>query len=127
MRNARRAWVVGVLLAVGAVAATGCEPADGLGSSAVSVTTDQLATHALKADHVKVQWLSCNARSGTHQASVDCLGRTDDHKKIAVKGTVTEQLDGSCVRGHLTATVGSRQVFEVNGLGNCRKRTAARS
>lgn len=127
MRKARRAWAVGVLLAAATGAATACEPADGLGSSAVSVTTDQLATHALKADHVKVEWLSCSARTGTRRASVDCLGRTEDHRKITVKGTVTEQLDATCVRGRLTATVGSRRVFQVNGLGNCRKRTAARS
>jgi hypothetical protein len=127
MRNAKRTWAVGVMLAAATVAVTACEPADGLGSSAVSATTDQLATHALNADHVKVAWLSCSARTGTRQASVDCLGRTEDRRKIAVKGTVTEQLDDTCVRGRLTATVGSRQVFQVNGLGNCRKRTAAGS
>ncbi|SHL01689.1 hypothetical protein [Actinacidiphila paucisporea] len=121
--------MVGALLAAAAatVAVAGCDPADGLGSSAVSTTTDQLATHALKADGVKVQWLSCSASTGRKQASVDCVGRTDDRQKISVKGKVTEQLDNTCVRGRLTATVGTRQVFDVQGLGNCGKRTPATS
>jgi hypothetical protein len=131
MGKARRNWAVGALLASASLVATmtlaACEPADGLGSSAVSVTTDQLATHALRADHVKVQWLSCSARTGTKHASVDCVGRTDDQQKISVKGTVTEQLDNTCVRGRLTATVGTRRVFDVQGLGNCGKRTPAGS
>src|SRR4051812_20974824 len=88
-----RKWGVGTLLAAAAVSVAACDPADGLGSSAVSATTDQLATHALKADDVKVQWLSCSASTGTKQASVDCVGRTDDQQKISVKGKVTEQLD----------------------------------
>jgi hypothetical protein len=58
---------------------------------------------------------------------VDCVGRTEDQQKISVKGTVTEQLDNTCVRGHLTATVGARRVFDVRGLGNCGKRTPATS
>lgn len=127
MGKARRNWAVGALLAAAGVAVAGCEPADGLGSSAVSVTTDQLATQALKADKVHVQWLSCSASTGRKQASVDCVGRTDDRQKISVKGKVTEQLDNTCVRGRLTATVGSRQVFHVRGLGNCGKRTPATS
>lgn len=127
MGKARRNWAAGALLAAAAVAVAGCDPADGLGSSAVSATTDQLATHALKADHVEVQWLSCSASTGTKQASVDCVGRTEDQQKISVKGKVTEQLDNTCVRGRLTATVGSRPVFDVQGLGNCGKRTPATS
>ncbi|WUH93576.1 hypothetical protein OG900_28015 [Streptomyces sp. NBC_00433] len=127
MGKSRRNWAVGALLAAAAVAVAACEPADGLGSSAVSTTTDRLATHALKADGVKVQWLSCSASTGEKQASVDCLGRTEDRQKISVKGRVTEQLDDTCVRGRLTATVGSRQVFDVQGLGNCGKRSPASS
>jgi hypothetical protein len=109
------------------VGASGCDPADGLAESAVSATTDQLATHALKNDHVKVQWLSCSASSGAKQAKVDCLGRTEDQKKITVKGTVTEQQDDTCVRGSLTAVVGGRTVFDVSGLGDCVHRTATPS
>lgn len=118
-RSTHTAWVGALLLAAAAAALTACDPADGLGASSVSVTTDQLATHALKADHVKVQWLSCSASTASHSAKVDCQGRTDDQQKITVKGTVTEQLDDTCVRGRLTAVVGSRTVFAVNGLGNC--------
>jgi hypothetical protein len=127
MGKTRRNWAVGALLAAAGVAGAACEPADGLGSSAVSATTDQLATHALKGDGVHVEWLSCSASTGRTQASVDCVGRTEDQQKISVKGTVTEQLDDTCVRGHLTAAVGARRVFDVRGLGNCGKRTPARS
>lgn len=128
MRKARKTWAVAALLtAAAAAAATACEPADGLGSSAVSVTTDRLATHALKQKGVDVQWLSCSARSRTRSAGVDCVGRTDDNREIAVKGSVTEQLDDLCVRGRLTATVGKRQVFSVEGLGNCDGRHTAGS
>jgi hypothetical protein len=128
MGKARRTWAVAALLtAAAASAASACEPADGLGTSAVSVTTDQLATHALKQKGVDVQWLSCSAQSKTRSASVDCVGRTDDNRKIAVKGSVTEQLDDLCVRGRLTATVGTRQIFSVQGLGNCDRRHTAGS
>lgn len=117
--GAARAAAALLLAAAAAAALTACDPADGLGASAVSVTTDQLATHALKQDHVKVQWLSCSASSNNHRAKVDCQGRTDDQQKITVTGSVTEQLDDTCVRGRLVAVVGSRTVFSVNGLGNC--------
>jgi hypothetical protein len=127
MGMVKRTWVVGALLVAAAVATAGCEPADGLASSAVSVTTDRLATHALKQNGIKVQWLSCSASTGTKEASVDCVGRTDSRQAISVKGKVTEQLDDTCVRGHLTAVVGSRRVFEVPGLGNCGKRTPVTS
>src|SRR5690242_126455 len=100
MRNAREVWVLGALAAAAAVSVAACEPDDGLGSSVVSMTTDQLATHALEHDGVKVQWLSCSARSRTGSASVDCVGRTDDQRKISVKGEVTKQMDDLCVRGH---------------------------
>lgn len=113
-------WGVGGALAVAALMATaGCDPADGLGASAVSATTDQLATHALKKDHIDVNWLSCSATNGKTEDKVDCLGRTKTQEKIRVTGTVTKQLDGKCVRGHLKAVVGKKTVFEAQGLGNC--------
>jgi hypothetical protein len=121
-----KAWAAAGLAAAAAavlMGASSCDPADGLGASAVSVTTDQLATHALKQDNVDVQWLSCSATTGDERATVDCQGRTDDQRKISVKGTVTEQEDDTCVRGNLTATVGSATVFQVSGLGNCVHRT----
>ncbi|SEG86187.1 hypothetical protein SAMN05216223_11724 [Actinacidiphila yanglinensis] len=107
----------GAVLVIAAVAA--CDPVDGLNSSNVSVTTDQLATKALKQDHVKVQWLSCSASEDTKDPKVDCVGRTNDQKKITVKGDVTRQSDLKCVQGHLTGAVDGRTVFDVHGLGNC--------
>lgn len=119
-------WAVAVLLAGGAAAGvTACDPADGLAATAVSTTTDQLATQALKHDKVDVQWLSCSATQGRTEDKVDCLGRTKDQKQISVKGSVTKQMDGECVRGRLTATVGTRTVFDVRGLGECTPRTSA--
>jgi hypothetical protein len=91
----------------------------------VSTTTDQLATHALTHDHVKVQWLSCGASTGKSSAKVDCVGRTDDQQKISVKGTVTRQMDDICVRGRLVAVVGGRTVFDVTGLGTCVHRASS--
>ncbi|MEE4544364.1 hypothetical protein V2S66_20585 [Streptomyces sp. V4-01] len=123
-------WAVAALTATTAallVGASGCDPADGLSESAVSVTTDQLATHALRSDHVKVQWLSCSASTGRRQVKVDCLGRTEDQQRITVQGTVTEQQDDTCVRGRLTAVAGGRTVFDVGGLGDCVHRTATPS
>lgn len=123
-------WTAAGLAAAAALLLTGassCDPADGLGSAAVSLTTDQLATHALRGDHIAVQWLSCSASSGDSQASVRCQGRTDDQRAIVVDGTVTEQQADTCVRGHLTATVGGHTVFDVRGLGRCADRTAAPS
>jgi hypothetical protein len=117
---------VAVLLAGGALAGvTACDPADGLGATAVSATTDQLATRALRHDHVDVQWLSCSATQDKTRDTVDCLGRTKSQQKISVKGTVTKQMDGECVRGRLTATVGGRTVWDVGGLGECTPRTSA--
>ena len=101
--------------------------ADGLASANVSVTTDQLATKALKQEKVDVQWLSCGSSEGKTKVKVDCLGRTDDQVKITVKGDVTQQLDLKCVRGHLTAVVGGRTVFDVGTLGNCAGRTPSGS
>ncbi|MCZ4121391.1 hypothetical protein [Streptomyces sp. H39-S7] len=123
------------LAAFGGVVA--CDPASGMTASAVSITTDQLGTRALKDHGVDVQWMSCSASvnsattatrttsprpSGATTkgiASVDCQGETTDRQAIIVTGRVTEQLDGRCVRGRLTAKVGQRTVFDVNGLGDC--------
>ncbi|MEW2518025.1 hypothetical protein [Actinacidiphila alni] len=117
-------WGAGAVLGAAAVlTVTACDPADGLGASAVSATTDQLATHALKQDGVKVSWLSCSASTGKTQDKVDCLGRTEDNGKISVTGIVTKQLDDKCVQGHLTAVVGKKTVFDVRGLGNCSAKT----
>lgn len=137
MRRLQQWGVAGglALAAFGGVVA--CDPAGGMTASAVSITTDQLGTRALEDHGIDVQWMSCTASvnspttatrtpssrpSGATAkgiASVDCQGRTADQRAITVTGRVTEQLDGRCVRGRLTARVGKRTVFDVSGLGDC--------
>ncbi|MGW2812391.1 hypothetical protein [Streptomyces sp. NPDC001415] len=117
-------------LAVGGVAA--CDPVGGLNSAAVAVTTDQTATAALQRAHVDIKWLTCTANlkggpsatpsagSTTKQvADVNCQGETKDGKPITVKGTVTQEVEGRCVKGDLTAKVADKTVFHVSVLGNC--------
>lgn len=120
------------VVAVGAVVA--CEP-DDLGTVSVAYTTDRTATAELKRQHVSVRWLSCTGDYGngnkgytpgrtpspteTTVVHVDCQGQTDDGQKITVTGKVTRAVDGACVRGDLTAKVAGKQVFHVDGLGDC--------
>ncbi|MFJ7147770.1 hypothetical protein ACIQVT_06160 [Streptomyces sp. NPDC100445] len=118
------------LVVLATAAAVACRPG-GLGSATVAYTTDRTATAALERRHVNVAWLTCTGRdgdgrthgtsptAGTTVVSVDCQGRTGDGRDIAVTGQVTEVVDGACVRGDLTARVGDRQVFRVDGLGDC--------
>lgn len=109
-----------------------CEPVGGLNSVSIAVTTDRTATSALESDGVQVQWLNCTADTGAGPtagaspaasarriADVDCTGRTKDGKDIRVNGTVTQELDGQCVRGDLTAKAGGKVVFRAAVLGNC--------
>ena len=129
----RLAGVTGlVVVAVGGAVA--CEPAD-LSSASVAYTTSRTATEQLERQHVKVRWLSCSGDYGSNTRSatagrqpapsettvvtVNCKGQTGDGKDITVKGRVTRAVDGRCVRGDLRATVGGKQVFHVEGLGNC--------
>ncbi|CAL9446377.1 hypothetical protein [Streptomyces sp. enrichment culture] len=130
---------VGAVVAVGALAA--CEPG-GIGTATVSYTTDQTATRELDRQQTPVRWLTCTASrdgdnsdsdggSGTGEratasagaektlVTVDCEGKTDDDKDITVHGKVTRVVNGACVRGDLTAEVDGKQVFHVDGLGNC--------
>ncbi|WP_224354047.1 hypothetical protein [Streptomyces olivaceus] len=129
-----------VPVAIGAAAAVAglvaCEPG-GLGTTTVSYTTDQTVTRELDRQQAPVRWLTCTAsRDGDGDGdgatapageqgevetvvAVDCEGETDDGKDITVDGEVTRVVDGTCVRGDLTAEVGGEQVFHVNGLGNC--------
>jgi hypothetical protein len=121
-----------VVLAAGAAVA--CQPG-GLGSATVAYTTDRTATAALERRHVDVSWLTCTGgrddgggKGGSPSptestvVSVDCRGETGDRRKIVVTGRVTKAVDGACVRGDLRAEVGGRQVFHVNGLGDCAAR-----
>jgi hypothetical protein len=132
----RRRVLVGVgIAAAGVFGVAACQPGDGLSSAAVAYTTDRTATKELQRQHVNVRWLSCTASYGSANkaytpgkatsatentvASVDCQGQTDDGRDITVKGKVTRAVDGACVRGNLVATVGGKEWFHVNGLGNC--------
>jgi hypothetical protein len=128
-RPRRRAarWAAVTAVAAAGLLLTACDPDDSLGSAVVSTTTDQLATHALKHDNIDVQWLSCSATTGKKEATVSCEGRTDDQQKISVDGRITKQMDDTCVRGHLTAVVGKRKVFDVTGLGDCHRAATSTS
>ncbi|MEU9172767.1 hypothetical protein AB0D34_34120 [Streptomyces sp. NPDC048420] len=120
----------GVVLAVLAVGgAVACDPAGAVSSATVSYTTDQLVTKELERQKAEVSWLTCNASydngdqtpssSVNTVATVNCEGKTDDGQDITVKGKVTRTVSGACVRGDLTATVGGKQRFHVQGLGDC--------
>ncbi|MET8562073.1 hypothetical protein ABZV75_16315 [Streptomyces flaveolus] len=133
IRRRSRLTALAGLVVVGGGAVVACQPGEGLGPATVAYTTDQTATAALEHRHVNVRWLTCTggyggdggARGGspapseTTVVSVDCQGETDDGRKIVVAGQVTKAVDGACVRGDLTAEVGGRQVFRVDGLGDC--------
>ncbi len=110
---------------------TACDPAaGGLSSAAVAVTTDRTGTSTLERLGFDVRWLSCRATvddgkkttpspAGPGSATVDCQGETDSGAKITLKGKVTEERSGRCVRGDLKARVNGKVVFEATVLGNC--------
>ncbi|MFI0979305.1 hypothetical protein ACH4SP_20175 [Streptomyces sp. NPDC021093] len=52
-------------------------------------------------------------------ATVACEGQDRDGREIRIAGKVTDERDGRCVRGDLTAKVSGRTVFRVSVLGNC--------
>ncbi|MET7619053.1 hypothetical protein [Streptomyces sp. NPDC005408] len=118
--------------AVAGVAA--CEPvAGGLNSVAVAVTTDRTGTSTLERIGFHVRWLSCTANvdggkagatasaspSRPSVATVDCQGETESGQKITLKGKVTDERSGKCVRGDLVGKVDGKVVFEASVLGNC--------
>ncbi|MFC7305612.1 hypothetical protein ACFQVC_15445 [Streptomyces monticola] len=139
----RRVRVRSGLLAVALAGAVGvglvaCEPGDGMSSIAVALTTDQTGTKALERKGFDVQWMSCTATMGEggkvtanssdgpskspsvrSVATVDCEGETKDGRDITLKGKVTEERQGRCVRGDLTAKVDGKVVLEASLLGNC--------
>lgn len=128
---------LGVCAVVGLVACEG----GGLNTGAVAFTTDQLATEELEREGLDVQWLTCTAsydsdgkdakdgKGGGKTASpsssvatvakVDCTGEDKEGREITVTGKVTKEVNGRCVRGDLTAKVGGKEWFHVEGLGNC--------
>ncbi|MFI2349509.1 hypothetical protein ACH492_21150 [Streptomyces sp. NPDC019443] len=127
------------LAAIGAagtavVGVTACEPTTGgLSSVAVAITTDKTGTSTLERLGFDVRWLSCTAtinggKAGTgatkspspsRGAAVDCQGETNSEQDITLKGKVTEERSGKCVRGDLIAKVDRKVVFQATVLGNC--------
>ncbi|CAM5320820.1 hypothetical protein GCM10010329_74650 [Streptomyces spiroverticillatus] len=146
----RRTLAAAVLAGATAVGVAACEPGGGGGLStfAVALTTDQTGTRALERAGIDVAWLTCTSTVGDsgrvsanpsqrpslvtaapaarNVATVACQGQTKDGKEIRVDGKVTEERDGRCVRGDLTATVGERTVFRANVLGDCDARPTTR-
>ncbi|GGY23621.1 hypothetical protein [Streptomyces xanthochromogenes] len=131
-RTALRTLPVLLLAALAMGGVTACDPVGSLNSAAVAVTTEQTATAALAHEHVDVKWLTCNANlnsgpsatpsaaGGPRQvADVSCRGETKDGRPITVKGKVTQEVEGRCVKGDLTAKVAGRTVFRASVLGNC--------
>lgn len=122
-RWARRAAAAG-FAAVAVTGVAACE-GGGLSSAAIAITTDETVTDALNDRKADVRWLSCTASFGDDQgdkdaaASVDCQGETESGKEISVTGEITHAINGACVRGNITAKVDGKQVFRVDGLGNC--------
>ncbi|MFE7466933.1 hypothetical protein ACFU6R_22905 [Streptomyces sp. NPDC057499] len=136
-----RAWIQGrgrrvpaacALVAAAVLTTAACEPAGGLNSASIAVTTDRVGTGALESNGVDVRWLSCSAgvdgaralgvspaASVPRSANVDCSGRTGSGETITLTGKVTQELGGRCVRGDLTARAGGRSVFRADVLGNC--------
>ncbi|WP_434589349.1 hypothetical protein [Streptomyces sp. A5-4] len=143
IRHRRTLAAIG-LAGAAVVAVAACEPgAGGLSSVAVAMTTDQTGTRALERAGVDVRWMSCTAtvgegrrvatsttaptRSARGVASVKCEGETKDGQEIRIGGKVTEERDGRCVRGDLTARVDSRTVFQADVLGNCQAAPTTRN
>ncbi|MGW7414021.1 hypothetical protein [Streptomyces sp. NPDC054863] len=146
MRRIRHRRTLAAMAFAGAAVAgvVACEPgtAGGLSSFAVALTTDQTGTGALQRAGVDVNWMTCTATVGENGrvtanpvgvtgttgpsappvrnvATVACEGQDRGGREIRITGKVTDERDGRCVRGDLTATVSGRTVFRVSGMGNC--------
>ncbi|MFI9582162.1 hypothetical protein ACIHCQ_10015 [Streptomyces sp. NPDC052236] len=145
----RHRRALAAIAAAGAVVVSlaACEPAagDALSSVAVAVTTDKTGTSTLERIGFDVRWLSCTAKAegsakatgtgtgtGTRSrtagssasparaaATVDCQGETDSGEDITLKGKVTEERLGRCVRGELISRIAGKVVFEATVLGDC--------
>ncbi|MFB9504020.1 hypothetical protein ACFFS2_02060 [Streptomyces aurantiacus] len=142
MRPMRRIRHRGPLMAAATAAAgfalVACEPGNGMSIAAVAITTDRTGTHELEQQGVDVRWLTCTASyassggggettgtspSARSVASVDCKGEAEDGRDLTIKGRVTQEVNGTCVRGDLTARVDGKERFRVHVLGNCRAGT----
>jgi hypothetical protein len=129
-RTYRRILAAAVTAAAAVTGIAACDPVNGLDTASVAYTTDRTGTSALEHHGVNVDWLTCTADPGNTErasptatgqtvAKVDCQGRTKDRKDITIKGKVTKAVDGRCVRGNLTGTVGGELAFRATLLGNC--------
>ncbi|MFG2022473.1 hypothetical protein [Streptomyces sp. NPDC048825] len=130
LQGRQRGPVVAGFAVVAVIGMAACEPGDGLSSAAVAITTDQAGTRELERQGVDVRWISCTASYGDSTtagsspsarsvATVDCVGEDKDGRDITIKGKVTQEVDGKCVRGDLTARVGGKEWFRADVLGNC--------
>jgi hypothetical protein len=131
----RRGPALAGLAVVAVFGVAACEPGNGMSTAAVAITTDQAGTRELEKQGVDVQWLTCTASYGDKGvtpgnspsvrsvATVDCVGEAKDGRDITIKGKVTQEVNGTCVRGDLTARVGGKEWFRVDVLGNCRAGT----
>lgn len=114
------AWATATVLSVGALAACN-DVGDALTDAGVRVAVDKLGTVKLQHDGITIDGgITCRTPEDhiPDKVSVECTGRTDDDRKITIKGRVSHE-NGDCVRGDLSATVGTRQVFKVDLLGDC--------
>ncbi|MEU3371533.1 hypothetical protein ABZ734_13790 [Streptomyces sp. NPDC006660] len=131
-RTASRALPAPAAVVLALVGLTACDPVGGLNSAAVAVTTEQAATAELAHHHVDIKWLTCTADLGhgpsatpsagsttRDVAAVDCQGETKDGRPVTVKGRVTAEVEGRCVKGDLTAKAAGRTVLRASVLGDC--------
>ncbi len=133
--------MIALAVAAAGFALVACEPGNGMSIAAVAITTDRTGTHALEQQGVDVRWLTCTASYASHAlsdgkgettgtspsaksvASVDCKGEAEDGRDLTIKGKVTQEVNGTCVRGDLTARVDGKERFRVDVLGDCRAGT----
>lgn len=135
-RMGGRRALLGAGLGVGAVVGlVGCEMGGGLSTGAVAFTTDHMGTKELERQGLDVQWLNCTASydssgngdnrsqsaspSANTVANVECKGEDKKGREITLTGKVTQEVNGKCVRGDLTAKVDGKEWFHVDVLGNC--------
>ncbi|MFJ8232324.1 hypothetical protein ACIQ9E_20535 [Streptomyces sp. NPDC094448] len=130
-----RALAATVAVAAVAAAGTACEPRERtLSSSSVAMTTEHTARSTLERIGFDIRSFDCTAtvpgergRTGPSavpagapgQATVACEGRTRTGQPVALKGKVTDETAGACVRGDLDARVDGKLVFEAQYLGRC--------
>ncbi|AZK94005.1 hypothetical protein [Streptomyces tsukubensis] len=132
-----RALAAAVAVAAAAAGTTACEPRERtLSSSSVAMTTKHTARATLERIGFDIRSFSCTAtvagersRTGPSAvpagapgtATVACEGSTRTGQAVALKGKVTDETAGACVRGDLDARVDGKLVFEAQYLGQCDK------